>query len=152
GVEPEVPLVALGGRGGAGEAVDGDLFDGAGIDVLDPARRQIFGKLLLGGHAHNVEPQRLAPAVFDPEHGLRGVVEVETFGRREGKAEPRMQEAAPAHEAFARVLAEYDAVDAGEVRVLVAATARGRGIELTRVGERIADPLRRCRMRREEIG
>ena len=118
GVEPEIPLIALGGRGGAGEAVDGDVLDGRGVDVLDPAGGEIGGKRLLGRHAHDVEPQRLAAAVLDAEHRLRGVVEGEALRRGESEAELRMQEAAAAHEAFARILAEDDAVDVGEIGVL----------------------------------
>src|ERR1700722_17173926 len=86
--------------------------------------------------------------MLDPEHGLRGVVEAKTVGRGEGEAEPRMQEAPAAHEAFARILAKHDSVDAGEIRGLVASTARGLwSVELERVGGRVAGPLRRRRMR-----
>ena len=87
------------------------------IDVLDPAGGQIFGERLLGRHAHDVEAKRLAAAVLDAEHGLRGVVEREAVGRGEGEAELRMQEAPAAHKAFARILAIDDAVDIAEIGV-----------------------------------
>ena len=62
-----------------------------------------------------------------------------------------MQEAPAAHETFARVLAEDDAVDAGKIGALVA-PGIGRGsAELAGIGERVADPLGRRRMRRQEI-
>src|SRR6202040_4234617 len=115
GVETEVPLIAFCRRGGPGEAVDDDVVDGCGIDVLDPAGGEIGGKRLLRRHAHHVEAQRLAAAVLDAEHRLRGVVERKTVRRREGEAEFWMQEARAAHKTFARILAEYDAVDIAEI-------------------------------------
>src|SRR5208282_4658985 len=119
GVEPEVPLIALGGGRRAREAVDGDILDSGGVDLLDPAGGQIGGKRLLRGHAHNIQPQCLAAAALDAENGLRRVIEGEALGGSKGKAEPRMQEAAAADEAFARIFAEHDAVDAGEISDLV---------------------------------
>ena len=76
------------------------LLDGGAVDVLDPAGVEIVGQRLLGGHAHHVEPQRLAAAVLDAEHRLRRVVEREAVRRHEGEAEPRMQEAASAHDSL----------------------------------------------------
>ena len=135
----------------AGEAVDADVLDRFGLDVLDPAGGEVFGERLLGRHAHHVEAHRLAAAFLDAEHRLRGVVEGEALRRQEGEAEPGMQEAAAAHEAFARVFAVDHAVDAGEIGRLVALAGAGRG-ELAGVGLRILDALGRGRMRGEEIG
>ena len=121
------------------------------IDVLDPAGVEIVGQRLLGGHAHHVEPQRLAAAVLDAEHRLRRVVEREAVRRHEGEAEPRMQEAASAHEAFARILAVEHAVDAGEIDRAVALAGAGPA-ELAGVDLGVAHALGRRRMRRQEIG
>src|ERR1700722_8984926 len=114
GVEAEVPLIAFRRRSGAGEAVDDDVVDGCRIDVLDPAGGEIGGERLLRRHAHHVEAQRLAAAVLDAEHRLRGVVERKSVRRREGEAEFWMQETPAAHETFAWVLTEHDAVDIAE--------------------------------------
>src|SRR5439155_17091682 len=101
-IEPEHPLVAPGDRGRRSETVDARRLDRARVDVLDPARGQIFGEALLGRHLHHVEAKRLAAAFVDAEHGLRRVVEGKSAGREEREAEPRMHEAAAAHEALAR--------------------------------------------------
>ena len=61
-----------------------------------------------------------------------------------------MQELPPAHEALARVLAEHDAVEVGEILVLLA-LAGARSGELPRVGDRVGDAFRRRRMRRQEV-
>ena len=61
-----------------------------------------------------------------------------------------MQEAAAAHEAFAGVLAIDDVVDRREIGLAVALAAFGGGI-LPRIGLRILHPLRRRRMRGQEV-
>src|SRR5205823_14325549 len=74
----------------------------------------------------------------------------EALGRREGEAQSRMQEAAPTHETFARILAIDDAVEAREVEGAVALAAARRRI-LPRIGLRNLHALGRRRMRGEEI-
>src|SRR2546430_300908 len=128
-IEPKHPLIALGGRGRRRQPVDDDLLDGFEVDVLDPAGVEVNRERLFRGHAHDIEPQGLAAALLDAENRLRGVVEHESLRRQEGEAEPWMQEAAAAHEAFARVLAVDHAVDAGEIGRLVA-FASARRVEL----------------------
>ena len=91
------------------------FLDRCRIDVLDPAGGEIGGERLLGRHAHDVKAQRLRAAVLDADHRLRGVVERKAVRRGEGEAELGMQEAPAADEAFARILAEDDAVDVGEI-------------------------------------
>ena len=61
-----------------------------------------------------------------------------------------MQEAAAAHEAFARILAIDDVVDGGEIGLAVALAAFGRGV-LPGGGLRVLHALRRRRMRRQEV-
>ena len=107
----------------AGKAADREFADAPWIDVLDPAGDQIFRQRLLGGHAHDVEPQRLLAAFLDAEHRLRGVFQREAFRRGEGEAELGMQEAPAAHEAFARILAVDEPVELREILVLVARAA-----------------------------
>ena len=127
----------------------------AGVDVFDPTGRQVSGERLLRRYPHDIEPQRLTAATLDAEDGLRRVVESETFRCGKGKAKPGMQEAAAAHKAFARVLAEHDAVDAVEISVLVLAengSRRGRAVILTGIGNGVGNPLGRCRVRRQEVG
>ena len=120
------------------------------VDVFHPARRQVFAQALFGRDAHNVEPQRLSAALLDAEHGLRGVVERESLGRHEGEAELGMQEAPAAHEAFARILAVGETVDRRKIRGLVAVAGARRRV-LAGIGLRILDPIRRGRMRGQEI-
>jgi hypothetical protein len=62
-----------------------------------------------------------------------------------------VQETPTAYEAFARILAVDDAIDAGEVGRPVALAGAGRG-ELARTCLRNFDSLGRSRMRGEEIG
>ena len=61
-----------------------------------------------------------------------------------------MQESPPAHEAFARILAINNVVDGGQVGFAVAFAALGRDI-LPSAVLRVLDPLRRRRMRRQEV-
>ena len=61
-----------------------------------------------------------------------------------------MQETPAAHETFARVLAIDDVVDRGEIGLAVAFAAFRRGI-LPGGGLRVLHPLRRRRMRRQEV-
>src|SRR5579863_4239514 len=155
GVEPEVPLIALGDRGRAGKAVDGDVFDGRRIDVLDPAGREVLGECLLGRYAHDVQTHRLAAVAFNAKHGLRGIIEGETLGRGESEAELGMEKAPAAHEALAWVLAKYDTVDIAKVDVpclfaLHRADA-GRRLVLPRIGNRFGHALRGRRMRGKKI-
>src|SRR5208282_6519168 len=89
--------------------------------------------------------------MLDAKNGLRRVVEGEALGGGKGKAQSRMQETAAADEAFARILAEYDAVDAGEISDLVPPAGGGRAAILAGIGKRVADALGRRRMRRQEI-
>src|SRR6478609_10544532 len=149
-VEPKRPLVALGGRGRRREAADHHLLDGLGVDVFDPAGVEILRQGLFGRHTDDVEAQRLRAVVFDAEHRLRRVIEYETLRRGKGEAELRMQEFPSAHEALARVLAEHDAIEVGEVLVLLALAGAGTG-ELAGVGDRVGDALRCRRMRRQEV-
>ena len=151
GVEAERPCLAARGRGRRREAVDGELLHARRIDVLHPAGFQIVGQRLLGRHADHVEPHRLAAAVLEAEHGLRGVVEGEARRRQEGEAELGMHEAAAAHEALARVLAIDHAVEVGEILGAVALAVAGPA-ELARIGERVLHALRRRRMGGEEVG
>src|SRR5262249_61126955 len=118
--------------------------------VPDPPGVEIIGERLPRGPAHDVEPQGLAAALLDAQNRLRGVVEHESLRCQEGEAEPWMQEAAAAHEAFARILAVDHAVDAGEIGRLVAFAGAGR-VELARARLRILDALRCGRMGGEEI-
>ncbi len=127
----------------------------AGVDILDPAGRQVSGECLLRRHPHDIEPQRLTAAMPDAEDGLRRVVERETFRRGKSEAKPRMQEASAADKTFARIFAEHDAVDAGEIDVLVAAEhgpGGGRAAILPGIGNRIGNPLGCCRVRRQKVG
>ena len=90
---------------------------------------EIIGQLLVGGNAHDIEPQREFAAVLHAEHRLRRVLEHEAFGRGEGEAELRMQEAPAAHEAFARVLAIDQPVDLAQIfRALAAGGAAAANI------------------------
>ena len=150
-VEPERPLVALGGRGRAGKPsiVISSMLFGSMFSIQPELRYS--GERLLGRHAHDVEAQRLRAAVLDAEHRLRGVVEREAVRRREGEAELGMQEAAAAHEAFARVLAVDQAVEAGEILVAVALRRRPARVNWRALATRIVDALRRRRMRRQEV-
>jgi hypothetical protein len=61
-----------------------------------------------------------------------------------------MQEAPASHEAFARILAIHDVIDGGQVGFTVPFAALGRDI-LPRGILRVLDPLRRGRMRRQEV-
>ncbi len=61
-----------------------------------------------------------------------------------------MQEAPAAHEALARILAIDDVVDGGEIGFAVALAALRRGVLPCGV-LRVLHPLRRCRMRRQEV-
>ena len=149
--QPERPLVALGGRGRGREAVDGELLDGLAVDVLDPAGVEIGRQRLLGGHSHDIEPQRLAAALLDAENGLRRVVEDKSLRRHEGERKPRMQEAAATHKSFARVFAVRYAVNRGEIGAPVA-FAHSRRAELARAGLGVPHTLGRCRMRGQEVG
>ena len=156
GVKPEIPLVAFGDSAGARESVDGDVFDGRRVDILDPARSQVFGERLFGRHPHHVEPERLAAAALDAEHRLGGIVERKAVRRREGEAELRVQEAPAAHKTLARVLAVDDAVNVGQIgslraREIPTAIGRRRPV-LPRIGERIGDALGSRRMRRQKVG
>ena len=100
---------------------------------------------LLGGHTHHVEAEREIAIVAHAEHGLRGVLEREAVGRGERERKPRMQEAAPAHIAFARVLAVRQAVDRGEVALFVAWHVARRGV-LARVGAHGFQAIGRARV------
>ena len=92
-----------------------------------------------------------APPSLTPSTACAVLSSAKPSGAVKVKPSLRMQEAAAAHEAFARVLAVDDAVDAGEIGGLVALAARRAARELARVGERVADALRRRRMRRQEV-
>ena len=150
GVKPERPVVAARARGCRREAVDGRVLDAGLIDVLDPARLEISGQRLLGRHADDVESQGFAAAVLEAEHRLRGVVEREARRRREGEGELGMQEAAAAHESFARVLAEHHAVEVVEIGAAVA-RAGARSAELAGVNQCVLDALGGRWMRRQEV-
>src|SRR4029077_5825558 len=139
------------GCGRRRQAVDDDLLDGFGIDVLDPSGGEVLGERLFRRHAHGVEAQGLATAFLDAENRLRRVVEGESLRRQKGEAEPGVQEAAATHEAFAGVFAVYHSVDAGEVGRLVAFAGAGR-VELAGGPFRLFYALRRGRMRGEKIG
>ena len=64
--------------------------------------------------------KRLAAAFLHAEDGLGGVVERKIFRRDEGEAELRMQEAAAAHETFARIVAVDHAVDRRDISRAIA--------------------------------
>ncbi len=93
------------------KAVDLDLFDRGGIDILDPARLQIIRSASGRRDAHDIETQGEVAAILDAEHRLRRVLQDEAIRRGEGETELRMHETASAHEAFARVLAIGQSVE-----------------------------------------
>src|SRR5260370_185599 len=109
-----------------GAGLGGAVWEGLGAEGLGPAGVGGAGKGWFRGHGPGIEPRGLAAAPLDAENRLRGVVEHESLRRQEGEAEPWMQEAAAAHEAFARVLAVDHAVDAGEIGGLIAFAGAGR--------------------------
>ncbi len=149
-VDLELPLVAVRGRRGHRETVDGEVFGRSLVDAFHPAGVEIVGERLFGRHAHHVEAHRLGAALAHADHGLRGVVEREGLGRGKGEAELGMQEAPPAHETFAGVLAIDDVVDRGEIGLAVTFAALRRG-ELPRAGLRILHALGRRRVRGQEV-
>src|SRR5262245_45751929 len=150
GVDAEGPLLAPGDRSRRCEAVDAEILDVLRIDAFDPAGGQIFGQPLIGGNAHDVEPQGLAAAFLDAQNRLRGVVEDEALRRHEGEAELGMEETAAAREAFAWILAVDKAVDGGEIGFPIAFAAARCG-ELACVALRIAHALGCGGMRGQEF-
>ena len=108
------------------------------VDVFHPAGIEIVAERLLGRHPHHVEAHRLGAALAHADHGLRGVVQREGFGRCEGEAEFRMQEAPAADKTFAGVFAIDDVVDRGEIGFAVALAALRRRELPRRVAARSA--------------
>src|SRR5690606_10494701 len=98
----------------------------------------------------DVEAHRLRAVAVEAEHRLRGIVEGEIGRSGEGEAETGVQEAAAADIALARVFAVNQTVEAGGIVLTLALAGAGRG-ELPGVELGVAHPLRRRRVRGDEI-
>ena len=149
-IDPELPLIAAGGRGRRRKAIDGQILRGCLVDVFHPAGIEIIAERLFRRNAHDVEAHRLRAAFANADHGLRGVFEHETLRNLESETQLRMQEAAATYEALAGVFAVDEVVDGGEIGIAVALDACGRRI-LACIGLRILHPLGRCGMRRQKV-
>src|SRR6185437_2556331 len=97
------------------------------------------------------EAQRLGASFLDAEHRLRRVVEREARRGEKREAELRMQEAAAAHEAFARIFAIDHAVDAREIFGAVTRAGPG-GPERASIGLRVLHTLGGRRMGCKKLG
>ena len=84
-------------------------------------------------------------------HGLRASRQRKSFGRREGEAEPRVEEAPAPHRALRRIVAKGDAVDRREIAAAIV-LAYARRVELARRLQRHLHALRGRRMGREHVG